>query len=211
MSSTNFDQNGQNVNTQTNVGRDQIIHNLVLVGQFLDFTRIEGLIPKITEPRNFDEIIDGLDKSINERMNSDLAEAAVFAGEILKPLIIKFKPKSRFEILSTEKIMEELPIIIGVPLIKLGYWASFGTGDFFVLESTNQVLNKYTKKQTDVKLYRVNSAFIQFKNVASPISQDDFRVLMVGIVIDLMRLYTKGSIGIKFWAELTNILSANPQ
>ena len=40
-----YDQRDQSIKNQFNIGRDLIIHNLVVVGQFLDFAKIEGFSP----------------------------------------------------------------------------------------------------------------------------------------------------------------------
>lgn len=122
---TSYQQNNQSVNNQTNVGRDQVIHNLVLVGQFLDFAKIEGLIPKASTPSDFSTIGDAFEKTFDQRLGGDLAQATALAGNILAGVMLRYVPKQQPMALPVRTIISESPDLLFRKLSETGFWNTF--------------------------------------------------------------------------------------
>jgi len=227
-----YNQNEQNVNTQFNAGRDQIIHNLVLVGQFLDFTKIEGLIPKSSTPTDFSSVVDAFEKTFSSRVDTDLAQSAVFAGEILKDAIAKWTPKTPFQVLPIRDILGDIPKVVVQKLEKLNYWnAYYEKGEntsytYMRLHSLSLLWNKHFKEEKVFGILRYTSSTtyyyfvyrngkandsIDWNNISyidsSTITYEKFRVIMAGLVIDLMRLHTVGADDVKFWNGIVGLIS----
>lgn len=228
-----YNQNDQNVSTQFNVGRDQIIHNLVLVGQFLDFTKIEGLIPKSSAPADFSSVVDAFEKTFSTRVETDLAQSAVFAGEILKNAISTWTPTKPFQVLPIREILEGMPRIVVEKLEKLNYWNAYheqggNSRTYMRLYSLSLLWNKHFKEEKvfgiqreegSSKIYysfihcngKVNDSFNWEENRQhldlGTITYDKFRVIMAGLVIDLMRIHTVGVDDVKFWNGVIGLVS----
>src|SRR5215210_1927192 len=71
------------------VGRDQTINNIVVVGNFLRFAQGEGLFPKIQEAKDFTSVTEAIESVFGSDLNSNLAGATVFAGNILEDFVSK--------------------------------------------------------------------------------------------------------------------------
>lgn len=223
-----YNQNDQNVNSQFNVGRDQIIHNLVLVGQFLDFTKIEGLIPKSSAPADFNTIVDAFEKTFSTRVETDLAQSVVFAGEVLKDAIKTWSPTLPFQALPIRDILHQVPTIIANKLVKLNYWNAYHeSGDTFTymrLQSLSLLWNKhfheelvfaiaYTGDRQSFLVYvenKINAPIYWNTNNGldvDSITYEKFRVIMAGLIIDLMRIHSIGVDDVKFWNGIVGLIS----
>lgn len=118
----NFDQRRQNVDNQYNAGRDQIIQNITIVGRFLEFAEIEGLIPKASES-SVEQINITLEKSLDDLVGgSNIAEAIAFAGEILRETLVDWRHIQKFAAIRTRNVLTELAPKIISKLKQLGYW-----------------------------------------------------------------------------------------
>jgi len=128
-----YKQNNQSVQTQFNIGRDQVIHNLVVVGQFLDFAKVEGLLPKSETPSDFSTIVEAFEETFVQRLGSDLTQATTHAGIILSGVMLKYIPKQPPAALPIKTILREAPCSIYLKLSKLGYWDAFyeATQDYY--------------------------------------------------------------------------------
>lgn len=227
-----YNQNNQNVNTQLNVGRDQIIHNLVLVGQFLDFTKIEGLIPKSSAPADFSSVVDAFEKTFSTRVETDLAQSAVFAGEILKDAVKTWTPMQTFQALPIRDILQKIPAIVAIKLDKLNYWNAYhekGSSSYAYTYMRLQSLSLLWKKHFHEDLvfaisYYANapSCFLVYNNGKpndpiywdptkkfdlDDITYEKFRIIMAGLVIDLMRIHTIGADDVKFWNGIVGLIA----
>jgi len=90
------------------VGRDKTIQNILVVGQFLDYAQVEGLIPKLAETPDLESISKAFEKTFGERLGTDLAHATAATGEILKGFLVKMMPSQPFEALPFRDILEKI-------------------------------------------------------------------------------------------------------
>lgn len=247
---TTYQQNNQSVNNQTNVGRDQIIHNLVLVGQFLDYAKIEGLIPKVAAPSDFSSIIDAFEKTFDQRLGNDLAEATASAGVILSEVMLKYAPKQYPAALPIRTILSEFPNLLYQKLGQIGFWNTFYEFSNVSDQQTKlyhptEVIWLYSHQILWEKYFNKNELFgiaklrdenrtaflckipsewkspsntirlkfesIETKQYAEEISIDDvkfeqFRIIMAGLTIDLIRICSIASTDIQFWQGLISLM-----
>lgn len=191
------------------VGRDKIIQNIVLVGQFLDFAKVEGLIPKPSTPADFESVSAAFEATFNQRLDGNLARATAFAGEILSKVIQKKWISG--SALPFRDILSEVPYIVSSKLDELHYWDSFRDSSHIVwLHSLNLLWKKHFKINV---LYGIGSHYWYVKRKEGygmisvhEITNEQFRVIMAGLVIDLIRLHSIALDDIKFWEGLVDLL-----
>jgi len=229
-----FAQNDQSVNTQFNIGRDQIIHNLVLVGQFLDFTKIEELIPKSSTPNEFDNIADAFENIVTKDISTDFTQAIAFAGEILSGVINKWTPTKPYQTLPIKTIFRESPKLIVEGLIEFNYWEVYSVSEngtyYLPLPSLSLLWKKNFNSERFFAIksnYDHNYCTIIFKtnekidwgynqtlvmdDTSYEVSYKIFQIVMAGMAIDLMRIYTKGTDSVKFWNSFIEKISTRPK
>jgi hypothetical protein len=243
---TDFNQRSQKVDTQYNAGKDQIIQNIVLVGQFLDFAKVEGLIPKPTPHANFDTLINAFEQTFSARLGSDLAYATATTGEILKEIIAKWTPQDKFAALPLKSIIDSFPGDLYQALSKRNYWnafyenihyywAKYDSGDCqsIRLYSLEILWEKHFGTKFEfriVKGYRDENASLGIGETRKAswepsfifsgartyttyerfdtytMTYEQFRVLIAGMVIDLIRLSSIASTDVNFWKSIASLL-----
>jgi hypothetical protein len=223
MPMTDFNQRNQQVNQQTNIGRDQVIQNIVLVGQFLDFAQVEGLIPKPRIPTDFNSISDAFEKTFAQRLEGDLIKGIAFAGEVLKDGISNWKPKSPISAINRPRIMNDIPAILGKNLAIHDYWPAFSKNSTIWLYSVQLLWTNHFKTNKKDCLFGIYQNNIDdYRFVKSPdgtdrgsiyydgtvFSIEEFRVFLVGLVIDLIRLYSLASDDRIFWEGFVNLVTS---
>ncbi len=248
---TTYQQNNQSVNNQTNIGRDQVIHNLVLVGQFLDFAKVEGLIPKAVAPSDFSTIIDAFERTFDQRLGSDLAQATASAGVILSGVMLKYVPKQQPAALPSRTILLEVPNVLFQKFVQLGFWNTFYEPSYVSYRPNNnyeptEVVWLYSHQMLWKKYFKRNELFgiakprnnkergaflctiplkwqastnsdwlresITTKQYAEEVSIDDvnyeqFRIMMAGLTVDLIRMCSIASTDIQFWQGLISLMN----
>jgi hypothetical protein len=107
------------------VGRDKIIHNIVIVGQMLDLASIEGLLPKNSDLPDFQTIAAAFESTFNSSAKVELANAAAAAGEILKPILSEWMPKTLAGAMPYKIILPRLAESLFEKLKRLKYWDAF--------------------------------------------------------------------------------------
>ncbi|MBE7436139.1 MAG: hypothetical protein HS100_19645 [Anaerolineales bacterium] len=219
---TDFNQRNQQVNQQTNIGRDQVIQNIVLVGQFLDFAQVEGLIPKPRIPTDFSSISDAFEKTFAQRLEGDLVRGIVFASEILKAGFKEWNPRSPFSALNRRKIIDQIPKVVVSGLVKLDYWDSFAESEseILYLYSLQLLWVKHFKTEKKESLFGLSADYEIVQGVTRNYSltytdpeidfsrPEEFRVFLVGLVIDLIRLYSLASDDKLFWEGFVNLVTS---
>lgn len=226
---SDFDQRNQNVDAQYNAGRDQIIQNIVLVGRFLDFTRVEGLIPKPQNLSNFESVSAAFETTFSQRLGDDLAQATAFAGEVLKEIL---KPQwistQPYASLPFRDILRKCPEAVYNKFSQFGYWKSFcipyrdgnNAYEIIFLHSLERLWKKHFRSG---RLFGIgpiwtSSGWISpdfYEKLSDdhikPLDEElvtntEFRVLMVGLVIDIIRISSIATDDVKFWNELVDLL-----
>jgi hypothetical protein len=109
------------------IGRDQIIQNILVVGQFLDFAKVSDLLPQPGEITSFDQISTAFEDTFGDEAGQDLAYATSFAGEILKDLVLGLRPADPFAAFPYNQMLEEIAPGIIDKLQSLGHWDVFSS------------------------------------------------------------------------------------
>ena len=233
-----FDQHSQNVDNQYNA---QIIQNIILVGRFLDFTKVEGLIPKPSASADFESISAVFEETFDKRLGGDLATATAFAGKILAPVIApNWIPKETSVAFPFRKVLAECPKILFDGLSRLGYWDSFCSSQSYGDECQEIIwfrsmsllwirhfhaerLFGIGRSSYDAYARWLDPCF--FESVASlgrssyrlstldpqQLTNEEFRVFMAGLVIDLIRMASTTADDTQFWIGLVDLLSPGGQ
>jgi hypothetical protein len=126
------------------VGRDKIIQQITIVGQFLDFAQVQGLLPRQTELTDYKSIAEAFEKNFGDRIASDLQQATAFAGEILKSVLLDWSQPEIPKPLPFKNILERIPPEICKQLHERGYWSTYalldaGRGEFLPLKSLSEL------------------------------------------------------------------------
>jgi len=228
-----YKQNNQSVQTQFNIGRDQVIHNLVVVGQFLDFAKVEGLLPKSETPSDFSTIVEAFEETFVQRLGSDLTQATAHAGIILSDVMLKYIPKRLPAALPIKTILREAPSSIYLKLSELGYWDAFYEVTSWRGISNHQVVWLYSLGLLWEKHFGRQRLFgigiwktggdtaslceaTQGKEIADNVNIDDitydkFRVIMAGLTVDLIRICSIASTDLQFWEGIISLLNIDRQ
>jgi len=219
------------------VGRDkiQIIQNLVDVAQFLTFAQVQGLLPQSSVQADYKSIDEAFEKNISARMNTDLQQATAFAGEILKSVLHRWSQPKIPKPLPFKYILKRIPPEICKQLRERGYWRTYALldarrGEFLPLKSLSElwIRQKGTTRGTNWtfgiwkptgspcrnarwrregyttgKLHELRSQDWDIPTTTS----DDFRLLMAGLVIDLIRLESTASGDVAYWNALIDRLA----
>lgn len=109
------------------IGRDQIIQNILVVGQFLDFAKVSDLLPQPGEITSFDQINAAFEDTFGDEAGQDLAYATSFAGEILRDLVSELKPENSFTAFPYKRILEDIAPAVIDKLQRLGHWDVFSS------------------------------------------------------------------------------------
>jgi len=216
------------------VGRDKIIQQITIVGQFLDFAQVQGLLPQPSVRADYKSIAEAFQKNISARMDADLQQAIAFAGEILRSVLRNWSQPEITKPLPFKNILERIPPEICKQLHERGYWSTYALhdarrGEFLPLKSLSELwIRQRRTRGTDW-------TFGIWKPTGSPCrnarwrregytteilhefqiedwdipttTSDDFRLLMAGLVIDLIRLESTASGDVLFWNGLIDLLS----
>lgn len=117
-----------NVDANEFVGRDKTtINNIIVVGRFLEFAQIEGLLPKLEQEQNFASIVEAIESNVRNKLNDDLADAVAWTGEILGELLSKWEVEDVHKPLMTADMLDALVVHVGEKLMQNDYWDAFGT------------------------------------------------------------------------------------
>ena len=242
------------------VGRDKVIHNIIVVGQVLDLVRVEGLIPELSDLPDFQNISEAFEATFRDRLGTELAEATAAVGEILGEALVNWMPSKPSAALPYKRILRDLPPMLVTKLKELGYWDVFcepvpgkwsihlvqeldsprqipATVEAIWLSSLQALWKKHRKEDKlygiaektvtgslatarlrpipNIRIERYEQTFIirqdkkttEAYNDLANIGHEDFRLFMLGLVIDLIRLASAASSNIKFWEGLIDLLT----
>jgi len=192
-------------NVQGNlIGRDQTINNIVILSNFLHFTQVEDLFPEIQQMESFSSLTEAVESALGTRLDSDLAVATAFTGEIIGDFIATQIPSDPREPISLKTFVSKLINHIGRRLGETGHWNAYsqsiyGFHNVLWLEATIMLWNKqFPNKKRD-------SIFVNYGNETSDsqfsyffrMGRDDYlamlntrelRVIIAGLVLDLIRI-----------------------
>lgn len=104
------------------IGRDQIIQNILVVRQFLDFAKLSDLLPQLDLPIDYEQVSVAFEDAFGDEAGQELAYATSFAGEILRDLVSELRPKDQFAAFPYSKMLDDLAPAVIDRLHFLGHW-----------------------------------------------------------------------------------------
>jgi len=120
------------------VGRDKLIQNIIVVGQFLDFAKVQELIPNPSEVPNPVAIVENLERALTERLDVNLTKAIYITGELLRDLLSTWAPQQPFAAIRFRVLIPSLATHLGRKLVELNYWEAFCIKSKLKVDSTQE-------------------------------------------------------------------------
>ena len=249
MSEPSFNQQKQVVDSQYNAGRDQIIQNVIIVGQFLDFANIEGLIPKQSASPDFTTITSAIEKTFSGPLEGDLVNGLSFVGDTLRRTVMPFLPRKRNALptVTISQILREIFRVVVDKVYEMNYQIHFSekfTQSLYApfaefipsLESYQKIMRleslqllwakhfQQDQKECNfaillqppdqkyhVNMIRITGPSSYFVVDFSTLSIEQTRIVMIGLVTDLLRWSTMGTSYLKFMQSLVDLINADGQ
>lgn len=201
-------------------GGDKNTYYVFLVGELLDLLNFQDLIPKIPQPSI---LIDRarLKQSPTDTTSEVSAEATSFAGYILEDVLKSVKAEPG-PMINHYRVLKKVPESIIQKLMNMGYWDYFTSNlDIPGVASNIMVLplpalrefrKAESKKGNPIGLGAVRKWYMFWRDdyryffikdstiwPVEDISRDEFRIIMIGIIADLFRIYAEAAADRKFW------------
>lgn len=190
-----------NVNAGRDViGRDQTINNIVVLSNFLHYAQVEGLFPKIQQAKDFSSLTEVVESALDARLNSDLAEATAFAGEVLGDFIEVQILSAPHQPTSLPRFVADLVTHISKCLRKTGYWDAYSQSNFKYdevvwLEAASMLWDKQFPSRQKTEIFigiysQISKCFlvVGYTDDIRTFNTRELRVLIAGIVLDLIRI-----------------------
>ena len=215
-------------------GRD-IVNNIIVVGQFLSFAQIEGLLPEGSAVPDLSALEDNLEQALRERLGDRMTAAVAATGELLGDILSAWKPARPGAAFPFRRMLPALADPLLKKLKALDYWDTFTEAGFSArftkpyrvlwLESLNHLWQKKGFGEWAFGLAEVEGAgmfvlcapnddLLPAHYPAEPhlgafarMSNDQFRIFLAGLVIDLLRLASTAADDVQFWQNVTNLLT----
>ncbi|MCK6629714.1 MAG: hypothetical protein L6R45_31630 [Anaerolineae bacterium] len=227
---------GRDINNSIIAGRD-VIQNIIVVGQFLDFAKVQELLPPSTSLPDLKNLSANLDQALQEHLGSGLTTAAAAAGEILGDILAQWRPRHPGAAFPFRQMLPELAPQLVQKLKALNYWDTFSESGFSAaysqpyqviwLEALNHLWFKRTDQKKRFGLAEIGPAaafvtnpeleYADIKKAHLPeeprlgefakMNNEQFRVFMAGLVIDLIRLASEAAADVEFWQGLGELLN----
>lgn len=240
LSSTNIGDVQGGIINSTIAGRD-VVQNIIVVGQFLDFAKVEGLLPPPTALPDLSSLNSNLDQALQEHLGSRLTAATAAAGEILHDLLVEWRPNQAGAAFPFKRMLPELAPKLVQKLKALNYWDTFAESGFSAaysihyqvvwLDALNHLWHKRTgqKKRFGLAEIGPTATFVTDPELEYPdikkaylpeeprlgefahMNNEQFRVFMAGLVIDLIRLASEAVEDVEFWRGLTDLFELKGQ
>jgi hypothetical protein len=224
------------ISQSTIAGRD-VIQNIIVVGQFLDFAKVEGLLPQPTASLNLNQLSPNLDQALRDHLGSGLTVATAAVGEILSDSLAEWRLPQPGAAFPFKRMLPQLAPKLVQKLRALDYWDTFAESGFSAsytnpyqviwLEALNHLWRKHITSDKRFGLAEIGdtATFVTEPGLEYPdvkiahhpkephlgefakMSNEQFRVFMAGLVLDLMRLASAAAEDIEFWQSLSDLLS----
>lgn len=207
------------------VNRDKNIYYITVVGNLLSWAQVEGLIPKV-EGHDFSSVAQAVESSLNARLEGDLIKATAFAGEILSNFVNEWFTKHYGKPIPLAHFVTALIDHVGHRLEEKGYWEAYALGiglGGLPLYATTMLYQKNFRKAPNFGIQRLrheiksrkfadeyNLAEGQYFSQRNPKDFDanKLRIITVGIILDLIRIYSDNEISVQFLQQLSDQFKA---
>ena len=221
---------GGDIKNSIIAGRD--VQNIIIVGQFLDFAKVQELLPQSTSLPDLKSVSANLDQALQEHLGNNLTAATAAAGEMLRDILTEWRPNQPGAAFPFRRMLPQLAPQLVQKLKALDYWDTFAESGFSAaysghyqviwLEALNHLWLKRTgqKKRFGLAEIGPTATFVTDPELEYPevkkaylpeeprlgefakMSNDQFRVFMAGLVIDLIRLASEAVADVEFWQGL---------
>ncbi len=105
-------------------GRD-IVKNIIIVGQFLDFAKIEGLLPEGNNLPNLSAMSADINQALRQHLGGNLTEVAAITGDMLGDILRKWQPKRASAAFPFRRMLPAIAPQLIKQLKALDYWDTF--------------------------------------------------------------------------------------
>jgi len=215
-------------------GRD-IINNIVVVGQFLNFAQIEGLLPEGCPAPDLSALAGNLEGTLRDQLGDRMTDAVAGVGEMLGDVLSAWKPARPGAAFPFKRMLPALASTLLQKLRELDYWDTFTEVGFSArfqtryrvlwLESLNQLWQKNGFGDDEFGLVEMmgegtfvlrapngDISLAYYPNEPhlgkfAAMRNDQFRVFLAGLVIDLLRLASTAADDVQFWQNVTDLLT----
>ena len=148
-------------------GRD-IVKNIIVVGRFLDFAKVEDLLPPEDALPNLSAMSADIDQALREHLGSGLAEATAITGDLLNDILRKWQPKRASAAFHFRRMLPEIAPNLIKQLKALDYWDTFTETGFssayagayrvLWLDALNQL---WAKRRAESKIFGLAEISLQ--------------------------------------------------
>lgn len=198
-------------------GDNPVIKNITVLVNLLSWAQVEGLLPKIEDREDFSSITEAIEGALNSRLNSDLADAVAFAGEIIGDFTLMVKGIEAKKPVRLKTVLSFLLITVESKLKDMGYWEEYSFEDSISLKSTEALYEKHfgsspifllcsteDSKVSPFDLYVGRRHYTQIYDLQL-FNPKQLRIIIAGIVLDLIRIYSDNRISVQFLQEMANL------
>lgn len=218
---------GGNNHARVIAGRD-IINNIVIVGQFLDFARINKLFSGSEDSQRFENIQQAIETSFAKQDQKRLSDGLEGIRTILGPYIERFIPREnrRFDF---RNFMNGIPYFLRERLAELHYWDDLATRnskqpadiayvETIRLDAASKIWEKEFGEAANFALwftlynpfYRKGGQSLNecalyneenFDRSPSDWNYREFRVFMTGLLVDMMNITAESEHNKLHWEQ----------
>lgn len=230
-------------------GDINIIHNIVVLSNFLSSVQIEGILPTQPDTNFIQTISEAIEQKFQERLGDDITYATAVASDILSATLQTFTLNKQFEALRFRTLLRSLANDIVPKLKEYHYWETFHDPiDNVIVSSTKYrgevifltALTELWKKQVNqeisgfaigrlisiggkpVNIFIIKDSKYELWEAAyapdraheldrnsffGMLTRHQYRVFIIGIILDLIRLGTEAATDRRFWNNIVNLLS----
>jgi len=148
------DLTASNVNINSNetslagdvVGRDKIIHNIVIVGQLLDFAGVQGILPPTSHLPNYATVEEAVKTLLNDTQSVEMSQAISFAGAVLGDTFSEWRTSTTTPVIPVKMFLPQLAQTIARKLAVTGHWAA-ASEEVIINDSSYTVLWLYSLQE----------------------------------------------------------------
>ena len=218
-------------------GRD-IVQNIIVVGQFLDFAKVEGLLPQEAATPTLPDLSAGVETALRQHLGSSMAQATATVGQLLHDILQQWKPATAGAAFPFKRMLPQMAPALIEQLKALDYWDTFAQTFYSARYKTQcqvlslEALNRFWRKHNDddepFALAQAGEE-VGFAVVVSAPAPDirfihpprephlsrfatmtnrQFRVFMAGLVLDLIRLASTAADDVAFWGDLVELVGS---
>lgn len=208
---------------------NQTIGQVIVLGHILDALRLDEIAGLKIDPNVSIANAESLENVIRSHFGQNIINEMDFAVAVLEPFLKPFVSELKYPVFRFRQFLQELIEYLVVLLRGSGHWDAFYSKEWVAnlslraevlwLESSRTFRRKkfrddllfglasHQNQYTDATYYIVLKTAMDCRSIAlSEFNNLDFRIFMVGLVLDLMRIGSVASGDIAFWDSFVGAL-----